>query len=118
MAEEGSGGQRQRVAAILAADVAGYSRLMADDETATIAALDVAREVRAVDAVWQGRCAPDPRLESRLLDASGIGFHRCGPRYPPDPANPHEEGQEDKRRLPNIEVHDLESTGEVDPRVV
>ena len=35
----------QRVAAILAADVAGYSRLMADDEPATIAALDAARLV-------------------------------------------------------------------------
>ena len=46
MAEQESG-QRQRVAAILAADVAGYSRLMADDETATIAALDAARAVFA-----------------------------------------------------------------------
>jgi adenylate cyclase len=46
MAEQDSG-QRQRVAAILAADVAGYSRLMADDETATIAALDDARAVFA-----------------------------------------------------------------------
>jgi adenylate cyclase len=35
----------QRVAAILAADVAGYTRLMADDETATIDALDAARAV-------------------------------------------------------------------------
>ena len=35
----------QRVAAILAADVAGYSRLMADDERATIAALDAGRLV-------------------------------------------------------------------------
>jgi adenylate cyclase len=38
-------GQRQRVAAILAADVVAYSRLMADNETATIAALDAARAV-------------------------------------------------------------------------
>jgi class 3 adenylate cyclase len=36
---------KQRLAAILAADVAGYSRLMADDEQGTIAALDVARAV-------------------------------------------------------------------------
>ena len=34
---------RQRLAAILAADVAGYSRLMADDERATVVALDAAR---------------------------------------------------------------------------
>jgi adenylate cyclase len=36
---------RQRLAAILAADAAGYSRLMADDERATVAALDAARGV-------------------------------------------------------------------------
>ena len=34
---------RQRLAAILAADVAGYSRLMADDERATIDALNHCR---------------------------------------------------------------------------
>ena len=38
-------GIRQRLAAILAADVAGYSRLMAADERATVAALDAARAV-------------------------------------------------------------------------
>ena len=42
MAENGA---RQRIAAILAADAVGYSRLMADDETATIAALDAARAI-------------------------------------------------------------------------
>jgi len=36
---------KQRLAAILVADVAGYSRLMADDECATVAALDAARAV-------------------------------------------------------------------------
>ena len=36
---------KQRLAAILAADVAGYSRLMAEDERATVAALDEARGV-------------------------------------------------------------------------
>ena len=36
---------RQRLAAILAADVAGYSRLMAADERATVSALDTARGV-------------------------------------------------------------------------
>ena len=42
---------RHRLMAILAADVAGYSRLMAADERATIIALDAAREVfrRCVD---------------------------------------------------------------------
>jgi adenylate cyclase len=36
---------KQRLMAILAADAAGYSRLMADDERATVAALDAARTV-------------------------------------------------------------------------
>jgi adenylate cyclase len=38
-------GQRKRLAAILAADAAGYSRLMAADESATVATLDSARAV-------------------------------------------------------------------------
>jgi len=47
---------RQRLAAILAADVAGYSRLMAGDEPATVAALDAARSVfRAQIESAQGR---------------------------------------------------------------
>jgi len=36
---------KRRLVAILAADVAGYSRLMAADEHATVAALDAARVV-------------------------------------------------------------------------
>ena len=36
---------RQRLAAILAADVAGYSRLMGGDERATMVALDLARGI-------------------------------------------------------------------------
>jgi len=41
----GEPGIRQRLTAILAADVAGYSRLMALDERATVMALDAARAV-------------------------------------------------------------------------
>ena len=36
---------RKRLVAILAADAAGYSRLMASDESATVAALDAARAI-------------------------------------------------------------------------
>jgi adenylate cyclase len=47
---------KQRLAAILAADVAGYSRLMAADERATVAALDAARGVfRGLIESHQGR---------------------------------------------------------------
>ena len=47
---------KQRLAAILAADVAGYSRLMAADDRATVTALDAARRVfRAMIESNQGR---------------------------------------------------------------
>lgn len=47
---------KQRLAAILAADAAGYSRLMAADERATVAALDAARSVfRSAIESNQGR---------------------------------------------------------------
>ena len=47
---------KQRLVAILAADAAGYSRLMAGDDRATVAALDIARAVfrRQIEAN-QGR---------------------------------------------------------------
>ena len=49
-------GLRQRLEAILAADAAGYSRLMAADEGATVAALDAARDVFRIQvASHQGR---------------------------------------------------------------
>ena len=49
-------GLRQRLAAILAADVAGYSQLMAADEQATVAALDASRKVfRSQIEANQGR---------------------------------------------------------------
>ena len=62
MGSDRSSGVRQRLAAIVAADVAGFARLMADDERRTIAALDVARSVFAV------------RIEAhrgRVIDMSG-----------------------------------------------
>ena len=47
---------KQKLAAILAADVAGYSRLMGTDERATVAALDAARALfRAQIESNQGR---------------------------------------------------------------
>jgi len=47
---------KQRLRAILAADAAGFSRLMAQDEHATVTALDAARQVfRAQIEAQQGR---------------------------------------------------------------
>ena len=53
---------RQRLAAVLAADVEGYSRLMASDERATIAALDAAR------AVFRVRIEAN---QGRVIDMAG-----------------------------------------------
>jgi adenylate cyclase len=53
---------RQRLAAILAADVAGYSRLMSLDERATVAALDAAR------AVFRGQIEANA---GRVIDMAG-----------------------------------------------
>jgi adenylate cyclase len=55
-------GTRQRLAAILAADVSGYSRLMACDEPGTVSALDAAREVFARHIVAQ---------TGRVIDMAG-----------------------------------------------
>ena len=53
---------KQRLAAILAADAASYSRLMADDERATVAALDAAR------AVFRARVEA---AKGRVIDMAG-----------------------------------------------
>lgn len=53
---------RQRLVAILAADAAGYSRLMAGDDRATVAALDVAR------AVFRSRIEAN---HGRVIDMAG-----------------------------------------------
>jgi len=53
---------RQRLAAILAADATGYSRLMAADELATVAALDAAR------AVFRRQIESN---QGRLVDTAG-----------------------------------------------
>ncbi len=52
--------QKRRLAAILCADVVGYSRLMGDDEEATVAVLRDRREVlgsasRTTTAGWSTR---------------------------------------------------------------
>ena len=62
MSEQGQAKGRRRMAAVLAADAAGYSRLMGADEEATIAALNAARGVFR-DAIAR-------RIE-RLVDTAG-----------------------------------------------
>ena len=51
----------RRLAAILAADVVGYSRMMAEDETGTIVALQACRaEIRQIVAAKRGRVVDTP----------------------------------------------------------
>lgn len=56
---------RHRLLAILAADVAGYSRLMTVDDTATVAALEQARSVfRRCIGASDGRVVDMPVIRS------------------------------------------------------
>ncbi len=75
----------RKLAAILSADAVGYSRLMADDETATIVALQACRDAisevvgskrgRVVDAPGDNVLAEFPTA----LDAAeaAIAIHEC-----------------------------------------
>ena len=88
MSEEGQGPREagaeattERVAAILAADAVGYTRLMADDEKGTLAALDRARAVfREHVAANRGRVVDTVGLRYAAfpcaLDGSGLAEAR------------------------------------------
>src|SRR5512139_3125293 len=54
--EMGNSNEKQHLAAILAADVAGYSRLMAADEHQTVVSMEIARTIFTSEIErWQGR---------------------------------------------------------------
>jgi len=55
-------GDKQRLVALLAADVAGYARLMTEDERRTVASLDVSRNVFRVQI---------EALQGRVVDMTG-----------------------------------------------
>src|SRR4029079_18669092 len=59
-------GLKQRLAAILSADAAGYSRLMAMDERATVASLDDARGVFRSNIESRQGCVIDMAVDSVL----------------------------------------------------
>jgi len=64
----------RRLAAILAADVAGYSRLMGADEEGTLARLnaEVVERLRALTAVVVPPCVAFRKPEHRELFLSGL----------------------------------------------
>jgi len=69
--------QTRRLAAILAADVAGYSRLMGEDEEGTLAALKAIRRELA-----------DPKIKEhrgRIVKTTGDGLLGGPPRPHPPP---------------------------------
>jgi adenylate cyclase len=75
MAEER---MRRRLAAILAADVFGYSRLMGTDEEGTLAALKACREVIEVNAAeHHGRVVNTPGDAALVEFASAVDAARC-----------------------------------------
>ena len=69
---------RRKLAAILAADVAGYSRLMSADERATVDAVNVARSVFRANTTSQGGRVVDTTGDSALaVFDSVVAAARC-----------------------------------------
>jgi adenylate cyclase len=69
---------QRRLAAILAADVAGYSRLMGSDDEATLAGLKACREVIALNSKrHHGRIVNTPGDSALVEFASAVDATRC-----------------------------------------
>ena len=69
---------QRRLAAILAADVAGYSRLMGSDDEGTLAGLKACREVIALKAKeHRGRVVNTPGDSALIEFASAVDAARC-----------------------------------------
>ena len=97
---------KRKLAAILAADVAGYSRLMGTDEEATIAALDARRQIfRERIAVRNGRVV-DTAGDSVLAEfASVVEAVRCAAEVQEALAEINAEIAEDRRMRFRIGVN-------------
>jgi len=68
----------RRLAAILAADVAGYSRLMGSDDEGTLARLKACREVIALKSKeYRGRIVNTPGDSALIEFASAVDAARC-----------------------------------------
>ena len=65
---------QHRLAAILAADAAGYSRLMSIDDKATVAALDAPRSVFCTQVQAQMKALADAESPDRCMRFR-IGVH-------------------------------------------
>ena len=69
---------QRRLAAILAADVAGYSRLMGSDDEGTLSGLKACREVIALKAKeHRGRVVNTPGDSALVEFASAVDAARC-----------------------------------------
>lgn len=95
MSGEGVGGEERRLVAILSADVVGYSRLMAEDEDATVRALRAYREEiellvrqhrgRVVDFTGDNFLAEFPSAVNAALSAMEIQRVLAARNAPLDP---------------------------------
>jgi TolB-like protein/class 3 adenylate cyclase/Tfp pilus assembly protein PilF len=97
---------RRKLSAILSADVAGYSRLMADDEAATLRALNEARAVFALQiAAYHGRLI-DNAGDSVLADFdSAVEAVACAAEVQRDLAARNADLPETRRMLFRIGVN-------------
>ena len=74
-------GMQRKLAAIFSTDVAGYSRLMGDDEEATIRTLTAYRAlISSLIHQYRGRVVDSPgdNLVSRVRQCGGCGALRSG----------------------------------------
>jgi adenylate cyclase len=96
----------QRLLAILAADVAGYSRLMATDASATVAALDAARDVfKAMVEANHGRIIDMAGDSVLAVFETAAGAARSGIGIQRALAEASEAVSEDRRMRFRIGVH-------------
>jgi hypothetical protein len=73
--------EQRRLAAIVSADVAGYSRLMGRDESGTLAALKVLRQEVVDPGAFWGRLGPEEDHELLRIDFGFSCPTRLGQRY-------------------------------------
>jgi adenylate cyclase len=97
---------QRRLAAILAADVAGYSRLMGRDDEGTLVGLKACREVIALKAKeHRGRIVNTPGDSALVEFASAVDAARCAVEIQRGMAERNEAIPADKRIELRIGIH-------------
>jgi len=103
---ERAGNMERRLVGILSADVRGYSRLMADDELATVRILNIYREViREITAKHHGRIVDAPGDNILAEFNSAIQATECAVEIQRELASRNRELPENRRMEFRIGVH-------------